>query len=157
MPVYPANFGAAHFQGGLFRPQGKVYKRGDQQVAFGAIAFRSQETIAARLFVGFNVGDEPRWTIENLIDLVLASRILQGANPSATLLAQKGIYQHQTGDRRVVIEDGAQVIIFRDSGTLDEFTQQMIDLGTEIARVFIQEMVIVEIQRNGGCAPSGRD
>jgi len=149
MPSYPANLGATHFPGGGFHPKGSVYKHGDGRAELGAIKFRSQEAIAARIFVGFNVGGTPCWTIENLIDLVMRMRLLQGANPSATLLAQKGIYQHTTGSRQVVIEDGAQVIIFMGGTSLAAFTDEMIALATEIASVLQQELVIVEIQRNG--------
>lgn len=148
MASYPANLGIAHFHGGSFRPSGPVRQHGRTN-QLGAIAWRASETIAARIFVGFNVGDVPTWTIDNLIELVLRMRQLQGANPSATMLAQKGIYQHTGGDRHVVVEDGAQVIIFNEGKPSAEFTEEMVTLGTEIAKVFQQELVIVEIQRNG--------
>jgi hypothetical protein len=53
-------------------------------------------------------------------------------------------------DRKVVTEDGAQVVIFNFSKSSDRaFTNQMIHLADVIAEQLKQETVILEIQRGG--------
>jgi len=94
----------------------------------------------------------------DLIPLVRAVRTRQTrtgeedkyGDPNATFIAQKGVYKHKEPTYGVVEEDGAQVIIFATSGeTSAIFEARMVALGEEIARQLHQELVIVEIQRNG--------
>lgn len=146
MTIYPANLGATHYGFASFRPTGPLYKRGNSPLA--GTKWFEHKVISARIFVGFSVGAVPTWTIENLIELVFRLRQLQGASPAATFLAQKGIYQHTIGGQ-IVVEDGAQVIIFLEKETPAEFENQMAALAEEIVKTFQQEEVILELQEDG--------
>lgn len=105
---------------------------------------------AARLFVGFNVGHEAVYDMEDLITLVKAVRKRQGVPMDSTFIYQKGVYTHED-DHGVVTEDGAQVIILNlDPGTSKEvFEAQMIELANVIVDEMQQETVIVEMQQGG--------
>lgn len=104
---------------------------------------------ASRLFVGLNVGDDPVWSLRDVIEVVGAERMQQTGDPSASFVAQKGIFKHAAGS--VVEEDSVQVIILNldDSTTPDEFEEQMVDLATRLAHTLQQESVIVEMQLCG--------
>jgi hypothetical protein len=124
----------------------------DEHKTFGlrGKAWTSEDTLAARLIVGFSVGNAPTWTVDDLIPIVRAVRTKQSGDPSASFIMQKGIYQHRDPHRGVVVEDGAQVLIINMSdATPEEFEDQIIELAEVIAKKLDQETIIVEIQRNG--------
>lgn len=154
MPSYPCNLGTLRWSGpfgGSFRPEGKLTHVGTRPVAgLGRTAWTSSDTLAARIIVGFNVGSRPVYQMKDLIKLVKRVREEQHADPSATFIAQQGIYQHKDPAQGTVIEDGGQVVII-DLDGLGEgaFEGQMIEVAEVIAREFEQETVIVEIQKNG--------
>ena len=82
-----------------FTPTGPPNYRGR-----GAKAYLENRTVwsgapvpAARLFVGLNVGDDPVWSIRDVIDLVAAVRLEQTGDPSAYFVAQKGTFKHKGG------------------------------------------------------------
>ncbi len=110
---------------------------------------------AARLFVGFNVDDRPRWEMDDVVAIVRRMREQQVGNPSSTFLYQRGIYAHQKAagaERLVADEEGAQIIILNlpELGvSVRDFRAQMIELAEAIAEQLEQEEVIVEIQRGG--------
>ena len=137
---------------GWFKPNGKLRGLGRGSGTFVANRARwssDQPIQAARLFVGFSVHDKPTYTLRDLIDLVRAIRTEQTGDPSASFIAQKGIYAHQQEDL-VVEEDGAQVILLNVQGIpAKAFEAQMVDLATQIAEAMQQEEVIVEMQRGG--------
>lgn len=158
MPAYPCNPGLFHWSGpvpGSFRPYGTLRKERMDGARFAGTAFdvdpAVEPMLSARLIVGFNVGAEPTWTLDDLVPVVRAARVAQApSDPSATFLLQRGIYQHRDRAKGIVEEDGAQVIIFNTTGAdLDTFREQMVALAEEIARQLQQELVIVEIQANG--------
>ncbi len=156
MRRYPCNIGPLHWSGpfgGWFRPEGQLGVVNDDGRLFGLDATRrwtSADTLSARIIVGFNVGDRPRWSIDDLIPLVQEIRMEQTGDPSASFLAQRGIYQHSDPRRGVVTEDSAQIIIIDTHGLSEGvFEEQMIELAGDIAERLKQEEVIVEIQRNG--------
>ncbi len=137
---------------GSFRPNGKKHFVGNPS-AFAHNASKrwggASETLAARIFVGFNVGGEPRWTLGHLIEIVQRVRRLQGHAPDSSFVAQKGIYTSRLSGETIT-EDGAQVILIDLEGLpLEQFEQEMMVLAGEIAGVLEQEEVILEIQRNG--------
>ena len=152
MPAIPANpatffWTAPHpHHGGCFRPNGKMLHFGAHQ---NPSAWSSKITLAARIVVGFNVGAEPKYTMEDLIPIVEEVRKRQVGDPSSTFIAQKGIYQHMDGET-IVHEDGAQILIIdiRNSKR-PKFEKQMVELAEVIAQRLEQEQVIVEIQKNG--------
>lgn len=151
MPRLQCNPGPARWAGprpGEFRPAGNLSRHG---TARNPATWSSTDTLSGRLFVGFNVGAEPRWSVEDLIPIVLSVRERQTGDPSATFMTQRGIYKHHDPDAGVVVEDGAQVIIFHGGGPDDQeaFEDQLVELAEVIGAKLQQESVIVEVQRNG--------
>lgn len=136
---------------GCFRPSGQKHYLGNPD-AFEQNPRRWEsegDTYAARIFVGFNVGGEPRWDLDDLVALVRREREAQGHPPDASFVAQKGIYQsRRTGD--VIEEDGAQVILIDMQGLSQKhFQSDMEKLAEAIAAELEQEEVVLEIQKNG--------
>ena len=153
-----------------FNPTGKIEQcaQGDALIK-NPPTWRAAVVYAARIFVGFKVGDEERWSLDDLVKLVRRTRKEKGAPEDSTFLAQRGVYTHRDG--RVVDEPGGQVIIFdggpkeksespsvfagtdpgpeTESEQLARFEEEMIALSETIAWSFEQESVILEIQRNG--------
>ena len=153
MPVYPFDPSTFHWNaphphpGGSFRPTGRLEQHGPLH---NPNLWEADETIAARLIVGFSVGDVPTWTMDDLIPLVQRIRERQAGDPSASFVAQKGIYKHRDASKGVVHEDGAQIFIVNTSGaSLAAFRKEMVELAEEICVALQQEAVIVEIQVNG--------
>ena len=104
---------------------------------------------AARLFVGFSVGQKPTWDIDDLISIVARTRKKQKRALDASFLVQKGIYTSKISGETVT-EDGAQVLILNlDDLKLADFEADMTALAEAIARKMKQEEVIVEIQKGG--------
>ena len=127
---------------GRKRSHGKTFAKNPVRWEAGA------DIWGARLFVGFNVGRETVYTMEDLIPIVRSVREEQTGDPSSSFLSQHGIYRHKEGD--IVEEPGAQVIIINLTGTTpQQFENQMVALAEEIAEQLHQEEVVVEIQRSG--------
>jgi hypothetical protein len=137
---------------GTFRPRGKIARYGDADADFfsNPEAFSTKAPLwSGRLLVGFNVGDQPTWTVDDLVRVVRQAREAQGHPPDSSFLIQRGIYtSSRTGS--VVEEDGAQVIVLNlDDTPTAKFRSEMVELGEVIARKLDQELVIVELQRGG--------
>lgn len=136
---------------GSFRPAGKKRYLGNPATfERNPRSWASEgDTFAARIFVGFHVGGEPRWELDDLVALVRREREAQGHTPDASFVAQKGIYQsRRTGE--VVEEDGAQVIVIDMQGlSQGHFQGEMEELAEAIAAELEQEEVVLEIQKNG--------
>lgn len=154
MPVIPANLNPTSWGGpyaGSFRPVGPIMYHGRHDDAFRRRNPRERlpgVTRAGRVIVGFNVGNTPRWQMDDLVSIVRRVREEQVKDPSATFVAQRGLYKSFGGD--IVDEQGAQVAVIDFHNTpRDEFIDQMVSLGEQIAASFEQEVVIVEIQENG--------
>jgi hypothetical protein len=135
---------------GFFQPNGSLTRVGDDDLAENPTGWSSRSPIyAARIFVGFNVGPKPRWSMTNVVRIVKRIRKKQVGSPDATFLYQRGLYTSKR-DESVVDEKGAQIIILNLGGaSVAEFRTQMIELAEEIATKLRQEEVIVEIQRGG--------
>lgn len=157
--VIPASLGTSHWSNehchGCFRPRGTVLV---VPVVDGATpnpaSWRSagKETLAARIFVGFNVGGKARWDVDDLVRVVRETREEEHQKPDASFVAQKGIYtHHQPGKRaKVIEEDGAQVVIIRMPGESDaKFRRNMVALAETIAERMHQAEVVLELQRGG--------
>lgn len=152
MPAIRVNPGAFYYAvpddggGGSFHPRGQLLRVGVRE---NPSRDSSKNTLAARLFVGFNVDGEPVWDLDDLIEVVGRIRLDQGRQPDASFLAQRGVYSHtHTGE--VVTEDSAQIILIDMSGqSINDFADEMVDLADQICLEMSQETVIVEIQRNG--------
>lgn len=153
MSHFAANIGHAHWASpngksvGRFRPNGKAIIIGAEKNPSGWAS--TKPIYAARLFVGFSVGQKPRWKIDDLIKIVTRLRKKQEKQLDSSFLAQKGIYTSKISGE-VVVEDGAQVLILNlDEQKLADFEEDMIALAEGIARAMKQEEVIVEIQKSG--------
>src|SRR5690606_36232205 len=74
--------------------------------------------LSARLFVGLNVGDKPRWTLDDVVAAV--ADMWRGG---ASFLGQRGIWR--AGDSPVE-EDSVQVVLFDEQGhELEEWVAEM--------------------------------
>jgi hypothetical protein len=105
--------------------------------------------LAARIFVGFSVGHDAVYSMDDVIPLVKRVRMKQGVPPDASFLYQRGMYTHADGSGTVT-EDGAQIVLLNLSGaSQEEFTNQMIELANVIREELQQESVIIEIQSKG--------
>lgn len=152
----PANTRTSHWRSpsgshaGSFRPNGSVLAIGPVPTSKNPEAWESSDPpVAARLFVGFNVGPRAVWSVEDLVPLVRRVREQQGHKADASFLLQKGIYTSEK-DGSVVEEDGAQVIVLDLDGTPEKkFKREMVELGETIATVLEQEAVILEMQKGG--------
>ena len=104
--------------------------------------------LAARLFVGLKVGDEVRWTIDDVIKLTYKTLSKERRAPDASILAQSGIYKDFSG--KPIIEPSVQIIVIDFQSTPKEkFVKQMGTLGERLAIDLEQEKVILEIQNHG--------
>lgn len=142
----------ANFRKTTFAPTGGMQfrGRGTRALLANPRLWAGPPAQAARLFVGLNVGEDPVWGIRDVIEVVSAERMQQTGDPSASFVAQKGIFKHAAGGG-IVEEDSVQVIIFNldDSITPAAFEGQMVDLATRLAHTLQQELVIVEMQLAG--------
>lgn len=156
MTVFHANPAAFFWDSGAFHPRGpfeRITPLAPMQT--NPVSWRAgdskNKTLAARVIVGFNVEGRPTWNMDDFVQLVKQLREEQAGDPSASFIAQKGIYKHADPAHGVVIEEGAQILIINTDPQVKRkrFTTQMIELAERIAAVFQQESVFVEIQVNG--------
>jgi hypothetical protein len=107
--------------------------------------------LAARVFVGLNVGDKPRYTIQDVVQATKEIRRQQGLLPDATFIAQKGLYtEPKEKGGSLVEENSVQIIIFDTEGsTMDAFSDKIVKLARGLRERFDQDSVIVELQEAG--------
>ena len=164
MPVIPGYLGPASWGGsypGAFRPNGPVSIIGDRS-AFdiddleeNPVDEESVEGIAAiRFFIGFNVGSEQKWAIEDVQEIVQRVRKEQTGEVDATFVAQTGFYTSRQPGREpvTVTEHGCQVFIVNMPYKHVEnrtFKREMKQLGETLVRELKQEMIIGEWQVDG--------
>jgi hypothetical protein len=105
-------------------------------------------TLAARIFIGLNIGGEEAIDTEEIIDFIIEWRTEHGDNPSMSVLTQRGVYQNARGE---VIQEPSLQIVILEFGDLakNEFANEMTALGEALAEAFEQDEVIVEIQKRG--------
>lgn len=136
----PTTLHGAHGQK-KFKPRGHLHEVGLQENP--AVERTGAKLLSGRFFVGFNVGGEPRWSIDDVIDAVTSVR-----SGGASFLVQRGVYAPSSGPR--VEEDSAQILIFNDEGLgRRDFTQAMINLGEDLANELEQDEVYLDIQNRG--------
>jgi hypothetical protein len=141
-----ANPGPKSWRGGSFRPSGRISSHGRSE---NPRTWSTTETLAARIFVGFKVGNRVKWRIGDLEGIVEEARTRQTGNPNSSFVSQRGIYKSLKSGK-VVEEPGAQVILIDEQGvSVREFTEQMERLAELIAVQLQQESVVVEVQKNG--------
>lgn len=159
MSVYPAHLGETDhvFKDGrrrTWRPHGAVSFHVDPATGYASERQRNPieaigtgDNLAARFFVGLNVGQTTRWTPKDVADVVWAVRKEQGQNGSTTILSQLGIYESH-GQK--VEEPSVQVIVLDLTNTPEKkFVDEMAEVGETLARRLEQQEVILEIQKRG--------
>jgi hypothetical protein len=107
--------------------------------------------LAARIFVGLNVGETPTYTIEDVVKATKQIRREQGVLPDATFIAQKGLYtEPEARGGHLIDENSVQIIIFdTDGSTLEAFGDKIVQLARGLRAKFDQDSVIVELQNAG--------
>jgi hypothetical protein len=154
MPVLNANPGRFSWlnpdsTSGSFTPRGRLQFHGSRN----PITKKFPEVYAARLIVGLSIGIEPGQGMDDIIRIVKQVRAKQVGNPSASFVAQRGMYQYLSEGKKVVVEeDGVQVIVINEPEhgvNSEDFEAQMVELAEELARELQQEVIIMEMQRNG--------
>jgi hypothetical protein len=136
-----------HIGDGEFIPEGRVYVVGEEGRAPNPIQETKGGQRAARLFVGLSVGQRPRWDVDDVIKIVRQVRTRQTGDPGASFIVQKGIFKGR-GDK-VVEEDSVQVVILDFGKSADKFKKDMGALAMVLVKKLKQEVVYVEMQRNG--------
>ena len=150
--IFGANIGAAelHLSNGetrRFTPTGQASISSRAKTGAREIEdFGDGKTLAARYFVGLNVGKTPTWTPKDVIDIVYKVRKKQGASGDVSVLAQRGIYEDSQNRR--IDEKSVQVIVLNLSGDKD-FVKKAQALGEELRARLKQERVLIEIQKGG--------
>ena len=135
-----------HLAGGArFEP---LTERKRYGIARNPIKSRYGKALAARIFVGFNVGGKRRWRMSDVVRIVKRVRSMQVGSPNSTFLAQMGIYKPPGG--KAVTEHGAQVILIDEQGMdVAEWSEQIVQLAEVLAGELRQMEVLVEIQHGG--------
>lgn len=154
-----------------FIPKGKIVEVGDPSEWYtrshraNPIKRRIKEGAqGGRIIVGFNVGIEEKWKIEDIVDLVFGIRHRQvtnaikdgqaqphpaGGDIGLTFLTQMGIWQDISGDTPYP-ERGAQVVIMNIiQEDRDRFADDMIEIAEIMVKKLQQNAVIVEMSDKG--------
>jgi hypothetical protein len=105
--------------------------------------------LAARIFVGLNVGKVEKWTKQDAIDVVVHVRKKQKALPDASIMSQTGLYtDSETG--ALIQEPSLQIIVLETSGkTKKVFLREMTELADALRKELEQQVVILELQLSG--------
>ena len=160
----PADVSEASWSGskgkfsGKFNPQGKFIIADASKIRNNPEFWNDTDPMfAGRLFVGFNVGDHPKYTMEDLTRIVKRVRIEQVGKGDHSILYQKGVYTSRREGQGPVTEQGGQVIILNlaeyikpgDHDPKGSFRAQLVALADTIIVEMEQEEVIIEIQKDG--------
>lgn len=131
-----------------FRPEGVSVRSGPLPNPRSLI---SDVTKSARIFLGFNVGDKPTYSIDDVVEMVKKYRAAQGQDPDATFFATKGLYtERRVGSKsRLITENGCQIVILNFGQKDEEFEEEMSDLCERLCRKMKQDKVFLEFQKNG--------
>lgn len=131
-----------------FVPKGPVIEVGSTDHAkHNPVERQPVVPLTARLFVGLNVGSVPTWSVEDVIRITQRVRLEQKSAPDASFVLQRGLYTDKS--ENIVKEDSVQVVVFNFGDAEDEFEQQMIGLAEALIHELQQEVIYVELQRNG--------
>ena len=137
---------------GRFNPQGKIGFAYPQAIRKNPHYWASNDDMwSARVFVGFNVGNESKWTMEDLVGFVKPIRERQVGKPDMSIVYQKGIYTSER-DGKSVVENSAQIVILNlpDFKTEHkEFEAQMIEMADILIDQMEQETIFINMQLNG--------
>jgi hypothetical protein len=101
---------------------------------------------SARLFVGFNVGGSPVWTVDDVKSQAFFLRQEMGADPDLSIWAGEGIFQ---GKHKLVSEESAQIVILDFGKDWNKFVDPMIPFAGMLARRLLQESVALQLNDHG--------
>jgi hypothetical protein len=103
--------------------------------------------LAAKLYVGLNVGADTVWSDKDVEEAVLTVRKEQGEDPGASILLQLGIYEQEG----VPVEEPSVAvgIIDMHHTPKDVWERQMQELAAALRERFSQDSILVEMQENG--------
>lgn len=133
-----------------FKPHGAISVVHDatSTIAKEDVSRLSSGGLSARLFVGLNVGQSQKWSVDDVTERVFAIRKSQGRVADASILLQQGIYEDFSGKR--VVEPSVQIIIIDLMGvSKSDFVADMKSLAEQLRVSLEQEVVILEIQKRG--------
>jgi len=109
---------------------------------------------SARIFVGLEKQHLTtgrvlqKYSVTTLVNIVKRVRVAQVGDPGASFITQRGLFKSASG--RIVPEKSVQVIILSIYGeTRKSFKENIAELAETIRGKFDQDMVTVEIQRDG--------
>lgn len=149
--TYPCEMRRWRHRRAQFVPRGPVYAFGDVS-RFDLHENRRQRIevvpLTARLFVGLNVGQEPTYSVDDVVRVTKRIRKAQGEVPDSSFLLQKGLFTDEV-TAATVEENSVQVVIFDFGGDEVKFEDEMGELAETLARELQQQVVFVELQRKG--------
>jgi hypothetical protein len=105
------------------------------------------ETWAGRLLVGLSVRKKARYTRFDLVRNVRSYLKKKRVPQDSSFVSQEGVYTYRDGS--IVREKSAQVIIINTYTDLKSFKLLIEGLAEYLCIKLEQEMIVVEIQRNG--------
>lgn len=142
------------YQKGSFTPAGRLhYSDREATRRYNPVGWDSGPVKwAARIFVGFNVGKRPVWSMEHVVALTRDIRRKQGMKEDSSFVYQKGVYEHEDPKHGVVQEESAQIVflnLYESTETPLYFCTHMLLLAEELRLRLQQESVILEFVVDG--------
>lgn len=111
-------------------------------------------SLGARLIVGFNVGSQERFNMDDVRDFVLAFQTTRYNKVGASFVLQEGIFSHSDG--KVVKENSAQVVVYEDAKVgVNEWMKRVAEMADSMREHFKQESVLLEVTHDGKTVFSG--
>lgn len=111
-------------------------------------------SLGARLIVGFNVGAEERFTMDDVRDFVLSFQTTRYNKVGASFVLQEGIFGHADG--KVVRENSAQIVVYEDAAVgVQEWMKRVAEMADSLREHFKQESVLLEVTHDGKTVFSG--
>jgi len=157
MPTINVDPRAAYFANGVsFNPTGKLVYHRPTLVANPTKWDKAKDSPlwSARIFVGLEKQHPTtgrvlnKYPMPRLVNIVKRVRMTQVGDPGSSFITQRGLFKTPGG--KIVPEKSAQVIILSIYGEKQkQFKENIGKLAETIRQEFDQDMVIVEIQRDG--------
>lgn len=146
--VYAVDLRAFRFNDASFEPNGPVYVVGCAEFCANPVKRHTGSQRSARLFVGLNVGDRAKWSVDDVVRITKRVRKKQVGSADASFLLQRGLYTSRR-TRKIVTEKSVQIVILDFSESAKVFEKQMTELARTLLRELKQETIFVELQRRG--------
>ena len=150
-----------------FEPEGPQHVVGRPRLENRTMALRNPvewddahntEMLAARLFVGLSVGQKPTWSVDDVVDIVLAvlseqanrgRKRKEARHVDASFIVQRGLYtSRRTG--AITRENSVQVVLLNlDELPQRRFADEVVELADQLVYRLEQEEVVVDMQKDG--------